>query len=294
MISSLQLFTIKQKMKKTLFVIGGSDGESALIKILLSMAGRFVVQPRTQWGEHYYSPVDVGVEVRPTVASCSKFYYSATPLDEIVFVECYPAPGAWVQSPKLRVDIALVDHHAGDSWERASIMQILQDYCAVVEISSQLRRMIELVAANDVSYIGGMQALFASAEEIRSVRLADRLAQGVTKQQEASALARISEEGALRKVVTAGGTVGIIDGLPHNKFAPTSDEVYLSGGCDVLVSSCVVDGMREIQVEWCPPLANVLKDKFNGWSGHQYWGSSSGDLDHEEVVQFVIEWMAKN
>lgn len=293
--------------KKTLFVLGGNDGEMSLIKTLLNMGGKFTIQPKKEWGIHLYSPEDVGVEPRSVVDEFKKYFYNGTPLDEVVFVECFPRSSAWEQSNKLRVNISIVDHHAGDSWERASIMQILQDYCPDVQVSETLRRLIELSAANDTGYIPAMESLFATRQEIDAVRLADRRAQGITKQMEEEAERAIQES---KRIGTSSGhqmsdesrQIGELQKLgvtvikmAHSKTATVTDRLYFEG-IDQLV---ILSGDGEANFYGDGLICQSLSAKFQGWSGgtglgqegqSAFWG---GYPDQNELLNYLKEGFTK-
>lgn len=272
-------------MKKTLFVLGGNDGEMAVVKSLLNMAGKFTVQPKKEWGVHYYAPADLGVEARAVEDAFKKYYFNGAPLEEVVFIECYPAAGAWSQTPDLRINLSVVDHHGGDSWEAASVMQVLHEYCQGVVISDSLRRMIELAAANDAGYIPAMEGLFAKPQEIAAIRLADRRAQGITPQQEAEA------ERAIDQAITEGRLTVVR--MSHSKTATVADRLY--GRYDQLL---ILSGDGEVNFFGDGQRCVILREKFEGWNGGQglgqageraFWG---GYPDHGEVEAFIRQHLA--
>ncbi len=273
-------------MKKQLFVLGGNDGEMTLIKTLLNMAGKFTIQPKTDWGNHLYAPADVKLEVREVVSGFSKYYYNGTPIEEVVFVECFPATGAWEQSQQLRVNISIVDHHAGDSWEAASVMQVLRDYASDVVISEAMRRMVELSAANDTGYIPAMEALFASPQEIAAVRKADRQAQGITPAHEVEA------ERAIAEAVTEARLT--IVKMAHSKSATVADRLYGSYENLLILSA---DG--EVNFFGNGALCATLKKKFEGGNGGAGLGKPNesafwvGYPNQKEVLDFIKSELIK-
>jgi hypothetical protein len=283
---------MKGEIMKTLFVLGGNDGEMAVIKSLLNMAGKFTIQPKKEWGLHYYSPPNVGIEVRVVVGNFKKYYYAGTPLDEVVFIECYPTAGEWVQTPNLRINISVIDHHGGDSWESASVMQVLREYCQDVKISDQLRRNIELAAANDSGYIPAMENLFASSQEIATIRLADRRAQGITVDQEKEAETAISQANKIGRLT--------IVRMSHSKTAPVADRLYGQVDQLLIISDDEINffGDGELCVELkkefpeapAPWDHNIMAESWNGGAGLGQAGSSAfwgGYSNPEEVALFI-------
>ena len=189
-------------MTKVFFVLGGNDGEMAVIKTILSMAGVGFSQPKMEWGNHSYNPQDLELGVEPNMKRTPAQGYPSyqdgekiSKFDEVVFVECSPAE--WPKGTKAIV----VDHHGDRSGEPASILQVigylrrLPETVEALNFSSDTRRWIELIAANDAGYIPAMLALGATDAEIARVRAFDRSTQGgITSAHEAEAERAISEK----------------------------------------------------------------------------------------------------
>lgn len=111
---------------------------------------------------------------------------------------------------------------------------------------------------------------------IDKVRLQDRAAQGITKEQEEQA------EKALESIEIQGNLT--IVKLQHSKCATITDRLY--GRYKNLLIICE-DG--EIDFYGNGSVCLELQDKFRGWSGGQlpengYWG---GYVDKDEVVNFL-------
>lgn len=94
---------------------------------------------------------------------------------------------------ELREDIPLpsgycrIDHHNDWADKPSSLEQVAE------VLGVELTKYQQIVAANDKGYIPAMEALGASQEEINEIRRADRVAQGVTEEDEALAEKSIAE-----------------------------------------------------------------------------------------------------
>ena len=92
--------------------------------------------------------------------------------------------GQTVYGIELREDILppvfyqAIDHHNGLSSMLCALEQVME----IMQLP--MRRYEQLVSSNDKAYIPGMLALGATSEEIATIRLADRKAQGVTDEEE--------------------------------------------------------------------------------------------------------------
>lgn len=288
-----------------IFILGGNDGEMALIKQLLSMAGEKWVQPNAGWGEHVYTPQDVGVDME-TYDACpegAKYGHPDPKLRaksddwpnerRVVFVECHPSPEGWGTTP-----IEVVDHHGSLAWKPASVLQVVTMLSAHsgqlkkthagsdkgegfnlsfqgFRVSESTLRWVELVAANDAGYIPAMEALGVTREEIHRVRALDRSAQGITSEQEKIAIEAIENKEVLGRLTVVR--------LEHSKCAPVTDRLY--GAVDQLVIFST-DEEGEVNFFGDGKLCATLKDKFQGWNGgsglgkkgaNAYWGGTPAD-----------------
>ena len=92
--------------------------------------------------------------------------------------------GQTVYGIELREDILppacyqAIDHHNGLSYMPCALEQVME----ILQLP--MNRYEQLVSGNDKAYISGMLALGATSEEIATIRLADRKAQGVTDEEE--------------------------------------------------------------------------------------------------------------
>ena len=304
--------------KKTLFVLGGSDGEMLVIRQLLTLAGLAHIQPKTGWGDQQYTPAELGIELQTKqVPTGGGHGYSSLydkeivvgkEVENVVFVECRPADG-WPEHLSNQV----IDHHGSRSGESASIMQllsILSSMAAQLEtqrehmqseknpavvaqnirqvtdrLSPESRRWVELTAANDAGYIPAMLALGATCDEVARVRAFDRSAQGITSAHEKEA------ERAIREAKTEGRLTVVC--MTHSKTATVADRLY--GRYDQLLIHSSDDGETNFYGDGA--LCAALKEKFSGWAGGSglgkeggtaYWGGYDG-----EAEQFIRDYLAK-
>jgi hypothetical protein len=112
----------------------------------------------------------------------------------------------------------LVDHHGRRAGAEAATS--LEQVFALLRLPPEhWTRWMALVAANDRGWIPAMQALGASAEEIRRVRALDREAQGVTPADEAAA-----ERAARALERLAGGRLTLAR-LDTDRVSPLADRL---------------------------------------------------------------------
>lgn len=301
-------------MKNVLFVLGGNDGEMAVIANLLSAAGISSIQPVKGWGEKNFSPSDLSLKIVEVSRGKQEGYDMGmrTTVENdpwVVFVEC--GAKEW---PEGAPEPVLIDHHFARSGESASITQVIgylrqlpgrlkqnaesgnmyqkldaATRAAQIEVattfSAATARWIELVAANDARYIPGMLALGATQDEIDRVRTFDRLAQGVTPAQDAEGLQAIGEK-------EVAGRLTVVR-MSHSKTATVADRLF--GQYDQLV---IFSGDGEVNFFGDGALCATLKEKFGGWNGgsglgkageNAYWGSGIGTDRHDEVLAFIRE-----
>lgn len=253
-------------MNKYKFFLGGVDGEMLDIRETLEHNSIAFADKKLTWKTAKASAYRDKIE-----SAASDGYIPVLVELEVDF-----------DLPKGAVDI---NHHDARSGEPASILQVLS------LLSIEPTRHDFLVAANDSRFLHGLLEFGATPEEILSIRSSDRGTQGITPEQEVQA------EESFRKMGVEehdGVALGIVDNIPHSRFAPISDRAFASGQVDCLV--CVhrgEDGSHEIQFEWYPALVLALAARYpDSWSGVQYWGSTSADLD--EAIAFIRDWLICN
>lgn len=192
---------------------------------------------------------------------------------------------------ELEVDIDLpedaidINHHDDRAEEPASILQVLD------LLGIEPTRHDRLVATHDVDFLHGLLRLGARSEEIAEISASDRASQKITAEQEQQAIMAMRE---MRINNISDVALGIVDNIPHARFAPVSDRAFAKGQVDCLVSvHRGLEGSHEIKFEWYPELVRALAKKYpESWSGLQYWGSSQADPD--EAINFICEWLRRH
>lgn len=276
--------------KIDVFVLGGEDAEMAVIRALLQMQGMRYVQPRTEWGNHSYSPTDVGLEEKEVPHPMSSSlgggtmkvhtFTDGSRCERVAFVECNPGEG-WLDRGMLTV----VDHHGELSSRPASIFQVY-DLIGRPQLSSATLRWVELIAANDSGFIPAMLAIGATAQEVARIRSFDRTCQGITPEQEAEAEQAIEN----REV---DGRLTFVR-MPHSKCATVTDRLHTAAGGAGYDQLLIVSGDGETNFFGDGALCALLKEKFDGWNGgnglgqeggNAYWGGYATQVEIEEFVR---------
>lgn len=243
------------------FFIGGMDLEMVEIIKLLSEHRRRFENKNLRWGAKASS---YGAEIRKADES------GYAPVLIELELDCEVPAGA-----------IIIDHHGIRSNEPAAILQV----CELLGVKPS--RWQKLVAANDVRFLHGLLEFGASKKEIEEIRADDRKVQGVTEGQEQ----QIRDYDGLRIESVNGINIAVADNLPHSRFAPIQDCIFVEGNADVLV--CVHRESNEVNFYWYPELCRALHEKFpESYSGVQYWGSTNYSPD--EVVSFIKSWLAEN
>lgn len=141
-----------------IFLLGGYDLEMLTIKQMLEgLDGCTVIDKQLRWDNAMLSAYHEELQ-----------RYTDSEIYGIELQEDIPTPRNYHR----------IDHHNGYSQRSASILQVTE----ILGITPN--RHIQLVAANDSGYIAAMRALKASEEEIAEIRREDRIAQGVTEEEE--------------------------------------------------------------------------------------------------------------
>jgi len=249
-----------------LFCLGGHDLEMLTIKHLLEENAQPILDKHLSWGA-------AASACQPEINEALQL--GTTPVlielhDDLAF-----------NSEQL----ILIDHHGRQAGKTqpTALHQVFQ----LLDLpASRWTRWFELVAANDVDHIAGLQALNATQAEIIKVREADRRAQGITaaddaEAQKALAAIEIKADGALSIVhLTHQRTTAVVDALHpalggvgyRNLFVVSPNEINFFG-----------DG------NWVQALANAFP---KGWYGGAlparcFWG-------HEQIkAKSVIDFLSK-
>ena len=255
--------------KKFYFFLGGADAEMVEIRNFLTERGIPFSDAGLGWGA---AASDYGDEIAQVVAE------GFAP----VLVE-------------LEVDVDLpeeaiiIDHHGDLAGKPASLLQVLAMY------DREPTHQQALIAANDSAYIPGMLAMGATPEEIATVRLAERVAQGITEEQEAEAERAIQAADAYATAAT--GALVVIE-LAHSKCATVTDRLFPHWP-DGRENLLILSGDGEVNFYGDGAICAALAEKYDGsWSGgfglgtageNAFWG---GYPDQEEVLAFIKERLA--
>lgn len=170
-----------------------------------------------------------------------------------------------------------IDHHNEFSGNPASIEQVAD------LLGIELNRYQLLVAANDEAYIGGMEAMGASKDEIRQIRKADRKAQGVTAIDEEMA------EKSIEHNLTRAGDLLLVEALTP-RFSVITDRLY---------------PFKKLLITWQNQLAYYGKGKdsialrynelikqgkaYHGGTQNGFFGLVNGVFTTEQVVKIRDE-----
>lgn len=267
--------------KKNVYLIGGSDLEMDRIKKKLKRSGKEYIDKNLKWGAKIDDYTDeikkvLGEEKIPVAIELSG-------ADKVEGV----------------VDI---DHHGEKANRPASICQVME------RAGLKMSFIDELVAANDSSYIPGMEAKIEEHRKdfearigsdgfeklkiklINLIRAKDRQIQGITKEHEQQA-----EEAIKYLENTCDGLLTVIR-MPHSKTATVTDRLFGKYKNLIIISN---DG--EINFFGDGKLCNDLQTKFEGsWSGgsglgtrggNAYWGINS---DKSGVLEYVKKYIVDN
>lgn len=184
-------------LKDVLFLLGGYDLEMCTIREVLAACHCAYADHHLQWDNARLS------HYREEIGQFRAKY-----------------PEGFVYGIELQNDLDVpmsfyhaIDHHNYLFQLPSALEQLLQ----LLQIP--LNRTYRLIAANDRAYIPGMLAEGATPEEIASIRLADRRAQGVTEEEERLAARAVDEN--LEKC----GNLLVIRAY-SSRFSPLCDRLY--------------------------------------------------------------------
>ncbi|MBR5599143.1 MAG: hypothetical protein IKW39_03785 [Alphaproteobacteria bacterium] len=263
------------------FFLGGSDLEMEVIKTILEKEGVNYSDANLGWDNANVS------SYRDEIEEVIK--EGKTP----VFVELRHD----VEMPYNFID---VDHHNENANRPASVLQVAD------LLGLEKTRDMELIGANDSGYIPAMIKLGASDEEIARVRRRDRMAQGITEEQEKEAVRALNESTEVVDGVT-------VVRMKHSKTATVSDRLFdMNKPQNLLIFSddgeinyygdgklCqMLQGNKIGQkpAPWDSSKMIDVFDNFGGWTGGSglgkaggsaYWG---GYADFDKVQKFILNY----
>lgn len=187
-------------MEKKFFIVPANDGEAVEIRKILLAAKIDHVITRQSWGATW-----AGLE--QTVVEKVEGILSANPSTVIYGVEL-GGPARW--------NAINIDHHIYRDENRSNEKSSIEQVAALLRV--ELTRHQLLIAANDKGWIPALKAMGASDNEIKIVRAQDRLAQGVTPDQEAQAVADV-------KVAEVRGGKWLVR-CPQGSTSAITDRLY--------------------------------------------------------------------
>jgi len=185
-----------------------------------------------------------------------------------------------------RDDIISIDHHGVRAGaERPSALRQVYDLVGVNRRLAWTRRRA-LVDANDIGHVRALRAMGATPDEVRAIRDADRMAQGVsdaTERESRRAIAAAEHRGALVIVRSSAPTSSaIVDFLLPEYGGPGADEVLV-----VMPDKVAFFGRGSVIED--------LKSVPGCWYGGAlpnfgYWGAMLEGSSAEEVVERVVAY----
>ena len=230
--------------KNILFIIPINDGESVEIhKLLFSHRIPFMTTSQ-KWGASWD-----GLEesIKDKINSND-------------FIKIY---GIELQGKPLSKECINIDHHKYSGDDRSNELSSLEQVAEILEV--ELSDYQKAVSLNDKGYIPLMKANNVPEDVIQLVRLQDRIAQGITAEQEEQAEIACREREEREKLT--------IVKCPHSKTACICDRLYGQYENLLIISS---DG--EVNFFGEGKICEDLYEKVEGsWCGGQlpvegYWG----------------------
>lgn len=268
-----QEFKKMMERDKRLWVVPSNDLEAKTIIEMLERNGENYIVTGQTWG-----------------ASWEK-------LEEKVLFEMGKAEenGLQIYGVELQGDSAdaiNIDHHTYGNDDRSNPKSSIEQVAEILGVELTIDE--KFVAANDKGFIPAMEKLGEELgisqedlqEIISNIRMRDRLAQGVTVEQEAEAQEAVEKLGEIKEKQK----YILVDKLPHSKTSTITDRLYGKYE-NLLVTS--TDG--ETNFYGTTQIIEMLNEKFpGGWSGGQleqgsgFWG---GYADQETIKKAVEEWI---
>lgn len=189
--------------------------------------------------------------------------------------------GQTVYGLELREDILppicyrAIDHHNGLSSLPCALEQVME----ILQLP--MNRYEQLVSANDKAYIPGMLALGATSEEIATVRLADRKAQGVTDEEE-----QLAEKAIVNNQEFVNGLI-IIRAL-CSRFSPICDRLFPYQKLLIYTDSEWMyygEGATLVRESFSDEFE--VGDLFYGGGEHGYVGIKQNVYNKDEILEMV-------
>lgn len=238
-----------------LFIVPDNDGEAVEIQKILQANGREYLVTGQRWGASWEG---LEPEIKERVNNFEGTIY-----------------GIELQGIPLGCKCKNIDHQRySQEDDRTNSLSSLEQIARILNVN--LTQYQEAVSDNDKGYIDLMKRNGYAQSVINKVRLQDRTAQGITKEEE-----RQAEQ--VLKSLEVQGTLTIVH-LLHSKCATVTDRLY-----GKYTNLLIVCGNGEVDFYGEGSICLELQSKFGGWSGGQlpqygFWG---GYVDKDEVVNFL-------
>ena len=239
-----------------LFLLGGSDLEMITIKNLLIRYRKRLVDLNLQWKEAYLSRYKEVLQ--EYVRNGRGTIYG------IELIEDITPPDNYVR----------IDHHNDYTGREASLEQIAK------LLGHPLSRHERLVAANDVAYIPGMQAMDASPEEVNEIRRMDRQAQGASEKDE-----KLAKESLAKHRKRYGNLTVVYSLTPF--FSTINDRLFPYGNLLVYTSGCATYYGEKVPVLKEKFQAEVKRHAMYYGGKDSFFGIAQGFYTPEQIEELV-------
>lgn len=173
-----------------------------------------------------------------------------------------------------------IDHHGKNAHKPSALEQVLN----LLDPARQLTRWQQLVVANDCGYITAMQAMGATSKEIDDIRSQDRIAQGIT-----------SEDERLAQLSVARSQNESVYSLTH-KFSAVSDLLVYQYNQYLIYNDKTVTfygyNISELQ-QFLPQFGVDAEQYYFGGGKNGFLGLKSGILSKKKIQELVEAFMYK-
>lgn len=249
----------KFKFKKFIFLIGGMDLEMVAILSLLKTNGLNYIDNHLQWGARL---------------SDYKTYFN----DEDTFVGIELTED--IKPPKYYIG---VDHHNENSAKNSSLEQVIKLFRNDLGIVIEFTHDLQLISANDGGYISGMIDMGATPAEIADIRRRDKVAQGITEEDERMAELSIQNNLTIEKGIT------IVKALTP-RFATITDRLFPYDRLLIYMDDTLTYYGRNID-ELMKAFNKLIEENraYHGGGKDGYFGISGKCLSAEELMQVKDE-----
>jgi len=257
------MISSKPAADKAVYFLGGHDLEMQEIARVLRERSVPFVDHQLHWSQATYTAYEQ--EIATAIRNGRR----------PVLIELRDIPNV------VRPLVHVIDHHGPESGHLSTSLEMVLE-----RLGDTLTREQRLIAANDKGYIGAMIAIGASPEDVERIRRADRMAQGITKEQEEQAAAAV-----LSRDTSVPGLT--IVKLPHVHTATVTDRLNVHMGGPGYVNLLIL-GPNEVVFYGDGEMISLLSKKFGGYCGGQlpvtgYWGLETDDKSRMKAVTDFVK-----